>query len=838
MKIQSPLSGLVIPLSVVPDEVFSKKMVGDGVAIDPIDSVLVSPVDGVVEFIHPAGHAVTLKTADQIEILIHIGIDTVNLKGEGFKSRVSAGQKVKIGDCLIEFDLDFIATQAQSAMTLVLVTQNEKYNFNFPNDHQILSGKTLFEVSLKGLKTEKKIVTNDLSLLAVSEPLTCLNATGLHARPAATITRMAQKFQSEVFIFKNNKSANAKSVTSILTLSVSYLDTLIIEAFGAHAAQAIQEMTTFIRQLAEEKHSPQIATPVQTQAASALSLHQFKGVMSSPGQVYGQIYQMKSQTVRVEKNISTLDPRTETQKWRLAMDQAQTDIQALIKKQILPQDNDKKNIYLAHLEILNDPEILSTVAQSIQSGASAAYAWQESINTLKSTLLGLNNSILVERVHDLQDVGQRVLKIMLGIKNEDSLKNLSSPEPVILVARHLTPSDMVDINPRIIKGLCLIEGGASSHVAIIARSMGIASLSAMDEKILEITNGTQAILYAQKGYLNTQPTEVEIQKTKSEVEQQNQLHRVHLETSQKPARTLDGHHIEVFANIGKQTEAVDALAHGAEGVGLLRSEFLFLDRTTAPSIQEQKEKYQEIISALGHERPVIIRTLDVGGDKPLSYLPMPHEENPFLGVRGLRLSLKSPNIFREQLKALLQVNPLSSLRIMFPMVTTLSELLEAKQILAEEMALLNISKISIGIMIEVPSAALTAEVFAPHVDFFSIGSNDLTQYTLAIDRGHRELASQADGLHPSVLRLIKMTCLAAQKHKKIVGVCGGIAGDPYAIPLLIGLGVDDLSVSVPSIPSVKAQIRKLNKAECIPLAEKALTLTDARQVREIVQHLI
>ncbi len=836
MKIQAPLSGLIIPLSQVPDEAFSKKMVGDGMAIDSIDSVLLSPIDGIVEFIHPSRHAITLKSADGLEVLIHIGVDTVKLKGEGFTAFVQAGQKVKTGDRLIEFDLDYIATQAKSAMTLVLITQPNNYQIQFSNLSRVSAGtSTLFSVQKQSARSaEPMIHSNNLNLLTVSQPIACLNKTGLHARPAAALSQAAQKYKSDIFIFKNNQAANAKSVTSILTLSVSYLDNLTIEAFGPDSHEAVKEIALLLSNLSEEHHTSPVV--LSTKPASS-SKHEFHGVTAAPGDVYGKIFQLKLQEVIAKKSLSTLSTEEENKKLLQAIDQASRELSAMIIDLKSSTDADRRGIYQAHQELLKDPEITSHAKNLIQQKYTADYAWQESINQLKNSLKNLNNTLLAERAHDLHDVGQRVLKILLNIKTENPLNKIKSGESIILIAQNLTPSDMAMLDPQHVKGLCTVEGGASSHVAIIARSQGIAMITAVSEDILNLPDDTIALLYAQKGYINIRPTTAEIQQAQGDIETQNQKYKLNFDSALKPAVTLDGHRIEVLANIGKNNEAHKALTLGAEGVGLLRSEFLFLDRITAPTESEQTEKYQEIISALNHH-PVIIRTLDVGGDKPLKYLPVPPEENPFLGVRGLRLSLRSPEIFRLQLKALLKVKPLSALRIMFPMVTTLSELFEARQILREECAALKVSSVSVGIMIEVPSAALMAEVFAPHVDFFSIGSNDLTQYTLAIDRGHRDLAAMADGLHPSVLKLIKITCDAAKKHKKMVGVCGGIASDVHAIPLLIGLGVDELSVSVPTIPHVKAQIRRLKKSECQILAEKALNVAEASQVRELVQHLI
>ncbi len=836
MKIRAPLSGISVPLYEVPDEAFSTKMVGDGISIDPVDSILRSPVDGVVEFIHPSRHALTLKSGNT-SVLIHIGVDTVQLKGEGFKALVKTGQQVKAGEALIEFDLDFVAARAKSLVTQVLITNPEDFSFSgFATGFVRADESVLFEIS--GHKSasatpEKKSGTQK------SRSFICSLGTGLHARPAAAIVQTAKRFSSDVSLKKNQQSANAKSLVSILSLSVEYGDSFEVVTFGDDALAALDALTELLDfGLHEESKTP--AAPAAVKMSTQTD-EGFTGVVASPGLVLGKIFQAQSELVQTSDNKKNFDVQLELQKLKSAQLQTQIDLKVLVTQLKKTPNEDQVAIFEAHLEVLADPEILALTISKINEGFSAAYAWQESIQEFKKVLAGLQNEVMAGRAHDLQDVGQRVLKHLLGIKDTSNAFHVPFSEPALLVARNLTPSDMVLIDPKKIKGICTVEGGASSHVAIIARSLGLAYLVAVSELVLNIANGTEAILNGKTGLLKLKISGSERESVQNEINQQKEQDLQDFKSALTPALTLDGHHIAVMANVGKLNEAEEAARFGAEGIGLLRSEFLFLHRSTAPTEDEQQKKYQDIVHALAGKNkshPVIIRTLDVGGDKPLTYLPLPPEENPFLGVRGLRMCLRSPEIFRTQLRALLKTTPHNAVQIMFPMVTTLSELLDAKSILSEECLKLNREKPSVGIMIEVPSAALMADVLAPHVDFFSIGSNDLTQYTLAIDRGHRELAAMADGLHPSVLKLIKITCDAARKYKKMVGVCGGIAGDPFAVPLLVGMGVHELSVSVPVIPSVKAQLRKLKKSECESLVAQALQKAEASEVRKLVEHLI
>jgi phosphocarrier protein FPr len=354
--------------------------------------------------------------------------------------------------------------------------------------------------------------------------------------------------------------------------------------------------------------------------------------------------------------------------------------------------------------------------------------------------------------------------------------------------------------------------------------------------VLNLENGMKAILNGDTGTLTIEPDEV-AQATARDLQEEHRIRRAaQLKAAQETAVTQDGHRVEVVANIGSVADAKQANSFGAEGVGLLRTEFLFLDRTEPPTETEQFKVYRDIAVALaGH--PVIVRTMDIGGDKPLPYLPIPEEENPFLGVRGIRLSLTRPELLRTQLRAIFRAAEFGPLRVMFPMVANLAEWNAARQLVEEVRAESNAPSNQLGIMIEIPAAALLADIFAREVDFFSIGTNDLTQYTLAMDRGHPALSAQADGLHPAVLRLIDQTVRAAHHAGKWVGVCGELGADPVAVPILVGLGVDELSVSVPAVPAVKAQIRSLAFSTAQHLAAEALKCASATEVRRTVDSL-
>ena len=439
------------------------------------------------------------------------------------------------------------------------------------------------------------------------------------------------------------------------------------------------------------------------------------------------------------------------------------------------------------------------------------------------------------RAADLRDVAARVIRQLLGLTDEPMA---DLPADTILVSQELTPSEVAALDPAKVVGVVTTGGGATSHAAILARSQGIPMLAAADLRILDEPDGTVILLNASLAQLQISPSDKQLKALTVAQQAAKQLQEASQADALKPAITQDGVEIEVAANIGNVKEAAIAAEKGAMGIGLLRSEFLFMDRITAPNEEVQFTAYQEMLQGIGSDKPAIVRTLDVGGDKPLAYLPLPAEDNPFLGERGIRICLDRPSILRTQFRALLRAAPSGRLRIMLPMIGSVDEFKLAKKVLDEERVALKAPEVELGIMIEVPSAAMMADVLAQHADFFSIGSNDLTQYTLAIDRGNARLAPLADSLHPAVLRMIDMTVKGAKKYGKWVGVCGGMAGEAEAQPILLGLGVDELSVSVPALAETKFRVRALNMNDCKKLAKQALQCDSAKEVRNLAAKVI
>ena len=514
-----------------------------------------------------------------------------------------------------------------------------------------------------------------------------------------------------------------------------------------------------------------------------------------------------------------------------ALASARTELETLKSDLVAKGHDSQVEIFEAHLGLMADPEVTDRTMEMIVRGKSAAFAWHSSIAEQVAALKGLDNPMLAGRAIDLEDVGNRVLKHLLGISDQDR----QLPESCILVTDDITPSDIITLDMSRVVGVATREGGSTSHAAIIARSMDLPYTVGLGEQVDRINSGERVILNANKATVRLQPSDEMIAGIHSQQEKAKAKKAADLAVADQPATTIDGHNVEVVANIGSAKDARDSIELGGEGVGLLRSEFLYMDRATEPSEEEQTEVYSEIVKVLGPDRPIIIRTLDVGGDKPLQYLPLPEEENPFLGERGIRVGINRPSILRRQVRAILKASKHGRVRIMLPMIACLNEFRAVKQLVQEEQENLGIESVELGIMIEVPAAALMARQFAKEVDFFSVGTNDLTQYTLAMDRGHPKMASRADAMNPAVLNLIGLAAEAAHAEGKWVGVCGGLASDTDAVSILLGLGVDELSVSVPSIPEVKARVRELNLEDCKTLAQQALTLDGADDVRELAK---
>lgn len=660
-----------------------------------------------------------------------------------------------------------------------------------------------------------------------------LNPTGLHARPAKVFVNTAKQYESDIRVEHGGKKANAKSLISMLTLGVESGSQIRIMVDGADEEVAIEALATAVSSglgegdlVEQEAPAPppkpandQKPTPVET-ASNVVN-----GIPAAPGIAIGPIYLLQHEEIEIDETFQ--GAQVEQERLQKAIERARAQLIELHKKMLKSTTASEAAIFEVHLEILDDPDLLDSVLERINKQQTAAQAWRATTDARAEAMAQLNDPLLAGRSADIQDVGYRVLRLLMGADEQ----RISLPDyPVILVATDLSPSDTAAIDRDKVLGFCTAAGGPTAHSAIIARALSLPAVVSSGERVLALDNLTQVILNGSNGTLTIEPDEAAIAKAQDQQQQWQAEIKSAQQTAGEPAITQDGKRMEVVANIGGLADAEEAADSGAEGVGLLRTEFLFLDRTDAPTELEQFEVYRDIVQAMNGQ-PVIVRTLDIGGDKPLPYIDVPPEANPFLGERGIRLCLNRPALLRQQLRAILRAAEFGPLRIMFPMVADLSEWRAARAMVAEVQAELKAPRVELGIMIEVPSAALMADVFAEEVDFFSVGTNDLTQYTLAMDRMHPSLAGKSDGLHPAVLRLIASTVEAAHKAGKWVGVCGELGADPQAVPILLGMGIDELSVSVPAIATVKAQIRSLTLADAKLEAQRALACGTAAEVR-------
>ena len=664
------------------------------------------------------------------------------------------------------------------------------------------------------------------------------NAHGLHARPAKELAQLAKSFEGEVHlrvVDSTEPAISAKSLSKLLSLGVRRGQVLELIVEPSIAADALPALLAAIEAgLGEEVEPLPLAAAVavvaeQVEEVAAVQAPQagesVQGIAAAPGIAIGPAHvQVHTDFGFPQRGDS---PSAERERLRAALAAVRADIDGLITRSTAKAI---REIFVTHQEMLDDPALTDEVEQRLQQGESAAAAWNTVIEAAAVQQAALPDALLAERAADLRDIGRRVLAELCGVTTVEA-----PDQAYILVMDEVGPSDVARLDPARVAGILTARGGATAHSAIVARALGIPAVVGAGAAVLLIAPGTPLLIDGQRGRLSVAPAEDVLAKALSERDSREQRLRAAAEQRMATAVTRDGHAVEVFANIGESAGVAKAVEQGAEGIGLLRTELIFMAHSQAPDEAVQEAEYRRVLDGLGG-RPLVVRTLDVGGDKPLPYWPIDKEENPFLGVRGIRLTLQRPQLMEAQLRALLRAADNRPLRIMFPMVGSVEEWRQARDMTERLRLEIPVADLQLGIMIEVPSAALLAPVLAREVDFFSVGTNDLTQYTLAIDRGHPTLSAQADGLHPAVLQLIDITVRAAHAHGKWVGVCGELAADPVAVPLLVGLGVDELSVSARSIAEVKAGVRELTLAQAQTWAQQALTVGTAAEVRALVEN--
>ncbi|NLF98146.1 MAG: phosphoenolpyruvate--protein phosphotransferase [Candidatus Riflebacteria bacterium] len=834
VEILAPLSGYLLPVETFPDPVFAQKLVGEGISLDPTSNVLKAPVAGEVIQLHAAAHALTIRTASGAEILIHIGLDTVKLGGKGFEALVARGDKVSPGQSLIRFNADFIATNARSLLTQILIANPETVK-----DLQLGSGlveegrDVIFSFVPLATSGKTSAPASANTQRVVSATIVIVNPAGIHARPASVLAGMARQFSCDLQLQKGDRAVNARSVSALMALEVARDDKVVLVANGEDAAKAVEYIAPRLAEgLGENLSAAADEQKEQYVMAETTKAGQMAGIGASRGVAIGKVLRLRSEKYDIPE--AGRGYKYEQSEFSNAVKRATLQLSSLQDKLKRSGNPERAAIFAAHAELLDDPELMELVERGIMTGKSAAYAWHGAFTTHAERLQSLNNQLLAARANDLKDLGYRVLRILLSI--EEKSYNLSDKQ--VIIAEDLTPSTIVNIDKELVVACCTVSGGATSHVAILARSMGLPAIVGLDPAALELKDGTLVVVDGNRGILTVEPDDKEIRIVEGTMQREELTRAEEKMHASEIAITSDGIEIRVVANIGDVSSAGQAVDLGAEGVGLLRSEFLFMNRSVAPSEEEQYTAYLAVAEKMGKERPIIIRTLDVGGDKPLSYLPIPHEENPFLGERGIRVCLNRPEILITQLRAILRVAQDYDVRVMFPMIADIEEWRQARRILHETAAAMKLPIIKAGIMIEVPSAAMLAENFASETDFFSIGTNDLSQYVLAMDRGHPKMAGKIDAMHPSILRIMSIVAEAGRRHKIEVGVCGGLASDIEGIAALIGLGISKLSVDIPVIATVKAVIRRLSAAKCSELVGEATRMSDAMAVRQAFKKLI
>lgn len=826
VKLGAPLAGWLGDLSEVPDPVFAERMMGDGFAIDPVEGVLAAPCAGTVILVAPTGHSATLRTEAGAEILMHVGLETVALNGRGFEVHVEAGQRVEAGETLISFDLESVLAGARSLVTPIVLANGDRFELiGDTAGRRVAIGDHIGEIRpLGGARTDSVLSSTEESR-TLQLPL----ANGIHARPAARIAAAARSFAADIRIAANGREANARSPIAVMTLGARFGDEIEIAATGSDAAGAVAAIEALIvRTLpgSEEDAAPAAEPaplPAPRAAGGAPDADGLSGVCAVPGIAIGQALRLDARDrdiaeegAGVEQERAALSAAIERVSRRLAG--------------MAATRGAGSGIAAAHAELLLDEELRASADALVTEGKAAAFAWRAALRRCSGALRATGSTLLEQRIEDLLDLERQVIAELAGdaAAPEDAL-----PENAILVAQDILPSQLMAIDLGRIAGICTGGGGPTSHVAIMAAAAAVPMLVALGPQLEAVSDGASLLMDAQAGLLLVDPPEAAVASARDTMTASRRRRAADMAAALEECRTRDGVRIEMFANLASAAEAERAVAAGAEGCGLLRTEFLFLDRTDPPGAAEQLAAYQAIADALG-SRPLIVRTLDIGGDKPVPYLPMPHEENPALGLRGVRASLWRADLLDEQLRAILSVRPAGRCRIMVPMVASIGELQAVRERLEAIAAELGVEpRPELGIMIETPAAAMLADRLAESADFFSIGSNDLTQYVLAMDRGNPLVAAQVDAFHPAVLRAIALAAEGARRHGRPLGVCGGLASDPLGALLLIGLGATELSATCASIPAVKAQIRRVTLEECRTLAAACLDADSPEAVRAL-----
>lgn len=558
-----------------------------------------------------------------------------------------------------------------------------------------------------------------------------------------------------------------------------------------------------------------------------------QGISGSRGVAVGNVYRyIQEEIVIPDYTVAEDKVEEEIGKFAAAMAATLKQLDTIRQKALEEMGPEEAAIFEAHMQIAQDPSLSDGIKSLVESShTNVVAATAQTIETFANIFLGMEDAYMRERGADIKDIGDRLMRNMLGM-NPRGLSHISGE--VILVAQDLAPSDTASLDKNVVKGIVTAAGGPTSHAAIMARTLEIPAVMGVGD-IESFVDGDKAVVLGTDGIVEINPSDADwAEYTNQAGAFQEELKRLR-ESANLEATTTDGHYVELFGNIGKAKDAKNALTMGAQGIGLYRTEFLYMENDELPAEDVQFEEYKKVAQDM-KGKPVIIRTMDIGGDKELKCLDLPSEMNPFLGYRAIRISLNRPDIFKVQLRALLRASVFGDIHIMYPMIASVEEVKQANAMLDECKEELTAEgkefnkDIKVGIMIEVPAAAVISPILAKYVDFFSIGTNDLCQYTLAVDRMNEAIGSLYQPLHPGVLRLIKHVIDASHEQGKFTGMCGELASDPVATMILLGLGLDEFSMTASSIPLIKNILRSVSKAECEEVANKVLTMDTAEEI--------
>ena len=566
-----------------------------------------------------------------------------------------------------------------------------------------------------------------------------------------------------------------------------------------------------------------------------------QGISGSRGVAVGNVYRyIQEEIVIPDYTVAEDKVEEEIGKFAAAMAATLKQLDTIRQKALDEMGPEEAAIFEAHMQIAQDPSLSDGIKSLVESShTNVVAATAQTIETFANIFLGMEDPYMRERGADIKDIGDRLMRNMLGM-NPRGLSHISGE--VILVAQDLAPSDTASLDKNVVKGIVTAAGGPTSHAAIMARTLEIPAVMGVGD-IESFVDGDKAVVLGTDGIVEMNPSDADWDEyTNQAAAFQEELKRLR-ESANLEATTTDGHHVELFGNIGKAKDAKNALTMGAQGIGLYRTEFLYMENDELPAEDVQFEEYKKVAQDM-KGKPVIIRTMDIGGDKELKCLDLPSEMNPFLGYRAIRISLNRPDIFKVQLRALLRASAFGDIHIMYPMIASVEEVKQANAMLDECKEELTAegkefnNDIKVGIMIEVPAAAVISPILAKYVDFFSIGTNDLCQYTLAVDRMNESIGSLYQPLHPGVLRLIKHVIDASHEQGKFTGMCGELASDPVATMILLGLGLDEFSMTASSIPLIKKILRSVSIAECEDVANKALAMDTAEEITDYAKFVL